>query len=177
MQQIVFVRNVNAGQRGHPSTPDLIGAFVDAGFVDVWSFQSNGTLVVEPPSEGTTGPADAVDEAMQALAARTGLEREAFAVRVDDLVRILAADAAGPTSARRELTLHGGAVIDPTAIAVTSEASHRRCRIVSTGPGWAVLENERDRESNATPVVERITGAPATSRGFPTLQRLIAKLG
>jgi len=176
VQQIVFVRNVNAGQRGHPSTADLIGAFVDAGFADVWAFQSNGTLVAESDAEpGATS--DALDRAMQALATRTGLEREAFTVRADDLVRILVADAAGPTWARRELTLHGGAVIDPTAIAVTSEASHRRCRVISTGPGRAVLENERDRESNATPVVERITGSPATSRGFPTLQRLITKLG
>ncbi|TPW75907.1 DUF1697 domain-containing protein [Schumannella soli] len=181
MQQIVFVRNVNVGQRGHPSTADLVGAFADAGFADAGSFQSNGTLVVEWETDAGTGAsagpaAEVLELAMQALAARTGLEREAFAVPSDDLVRILAADATGPAWDRRELTLHGGGVIDSAAPAVTREAAHRRCRIVSSGLGWTVLENERDRESNATPVIERVTGGPATSRGFPTLQRLLGRL-
>ncbi len=53
------------------------------------------------------------------------------------------------------------------------EAARRRCRLLQTGPGWTVVLDERDRESNGTPVLERITGAPASSRGLPTLVQLV----
>ena len=80
-----------------------------------------------------------------------------------------------PDAARRELTLHAGnrIVLDATAQA---EAGRRRCVLLDTGVGWVVSLNARCRESNATPVLERLTGAPATSRGLPTLIRLVASL-
>lgn len=55
------------------------------------------------------------------------------------------------------------------------EAAHRRCVVVDSGHGWVVTANKRDHESNATAVIERVTGKPASSRGFPTLIGLLNK--
>ncbi|WZH37397.1 MAG: DUF1697 domain-containing protein [Microbacterium enclense] len=165
MRHVAFVRNLNQGQRGHASTADLVAAFADAGCQNPTSFQSNGTLVFE-------GDATLAADALSALAARTGVTREVFTLGLDELAGIVAAHRDTEDAARRELTLHA-----PTTIALdertAAEARRRRCVIVASGPGWAVTRNERDRESHATPVIERLTGAPATSRGIPTLTRLI----
>jgi uncharacterized protein (DUF1697 family) len=171
VQWVAFVRNLNVGQRGHASTEDLIGAFVEAGCSAVRSFQSNGTVIFEG-----NGP-ELADIAMLVLAEKAGVEREAFAMASEELVELVEYFGSTPDAARRELTLHGGGVLDLTEPDVVREAAIRRCTLVAAGDGWAVLTNERDRESNATPVVERLVNGPATSRGFPTLTRLVAKLG
>lgn len=168
MNHVAFLRNVNQGQRGHPSTADVRAAFADAGAGDAVTFQSNGTIVF-----GSDEPDALIADAVEALAARTGLEREAFGMPLAAVVAIVDAHAGERDGHRRELTCHAGGIIDQDAPDVVREAAHRRCRVVAAGDGWAVLLNERDRESNGTPVVERITGAAATSRGIPTLVRLV----
>ncbi|WP_404431699.1 DUF1697 domain-containing protein [Microbacterium lacus] len=168
MQHVAFFRNVNQGQRGHPSTADLVGAFAAAGCPDAVPFQSNGTLVF-----AATDPEAVLPHAIIALADRTGLEREGFGMPLPALARIVDAHAGEADARRRELTLHTGAIIDLSDPDVEREAAHRRCTVVHSGPGWGVFLNERDHESNGTAVVERLTGARATSRGIPTLVRLV----
>lgn len=167
MPHVAFLRNVNQGQRGHPSTADLKAAFADAGCPDAVVFQSNGTIVFDAPDAGSI-----VADALQALAARSGIEREGFWMPLPLVARIVDAHATERDAHRRELTLHGGGTVDRGALEVVREAARRRCAIVDAGPGWAVSLNERDAESNGTPVLERLTGLPATSRGLPTLIRL-----
>jgi uncharacterized protein (DUF1697 family) len=168
VRHIAFLRNVNQGQRGHPSTADILAAFADAGAHDAVAFQANGTVLFTADH-----PQTAVDDAMAALAARSGVEREGFWMPLLRLTAIVEAHAIEPDAARRELTLHGGGELDPEDPEVVRVASHRRCRIVDAGEGWIVSINDRDRESNATPVAELLTGTRATSRGLPTLVRLI----
>lgn len=163
-----FFRNVNQGQRGHPSTADLLDAFADAGCSDARAFQSNGTVVFTA-ADG----AAVLRDAARALATRFGIEREAFGMPLPRLAAIVDAHSAAVDAQRRELTLHGEGTIEASDPDVVREAAHRRCTIVDSGPGWVVSTNERERESNATPVVERLTGSPATSRGLPTLVRLV----
>ncbi|WP_169583654.1 DUF1697 domain-containing protein [Microbacterium thalassium] len=167
VRYVAFFRNVNQGQRGHPSTADLLGALGDAGGRDAVAFQSNGTVVfTDAPASGIAG------DIPSALLARSGVEREVFVMALDEIAMVVAAHAGAPDAPRLEVTLHRGGVLDIDDAAVAEEAAVRRCRVVGAGPGWVVSANERDRESNATPVVERLTGAPATSRGLPTLIRL-----
>lgn len=168
MRHIAFLRNVNQGQRGHPSTADILAAFADAGADDAVAFQSNGTVVFTADD-----PQLVVDDAMVALAARSGLEREGFWIPLPVVAAVVEAHAAHPDAPRRELTLHGGGVIDRDDPEAMRVAAHRRCEIVDAGAGWIVSINELDRESNATPVAERLAGGRATSRGMPTLVRLI----
>jgi uncharacterized protein (DUF1697 family) len=168
VRHIAFVRNVNQGQRGHPSAADILAAFADAGAEGAAGFQSNGTVVFTADDPHTV-----MQDAMAALSARSGLERDAFWMPLPDAVAVAEAHGTKPDASRRELTLHNGGVIDRHDPAVQSIAEPRRCKIVDAGIGWIVSVNERDRESNATPVAEMLTGGPATSRGLPTLVRLI----
>ena len=56
---------------------------------------------------------------------------------------------------------------------MTHEALRRRCAVTDHGPGWAIVTNDRDRQSNGTPAIEAALGVRATSRGLPTLVRLV----
>lgn len=168
MRQVAFLRNVNQGQRGHPSTRDVLGAFYDAGCADASCFQCNGTVAFDAdPSP------DFMTDVLASLAGRSGAERAGYAVPLRELASIVRADTDAADVSRRELTLHSGGTIDATAEEVVSRAARRRCAVVGAGAGWVVVVNHRAHESNATPVVEKITGGAATSRGFPTLLRLL----
>jgi uncharacterized protein (DUF1697 family) len=168
---VAFFRNVNQGQRGHPATSDLLAAFADAGCDDAVTFQSNGTVVF--PDAAADRAVQTAHAVQDALAARAGVEREIFVMPLDQVAELVEAHAREPDAARRELTLHGGGILDLSDASVAREAARRRCRRVAAGPGWTIAINERDRESNATPTVERLTSGPATSRGLPTLIRLV----
>ena len=170
MRCVAFMRNVNQGQRGHPSTADIVAGFADAGCPDVQPFQSNGTIVFDADD-----PAETVATAAEAIAARSGQERDILCIPLADLIAIVDEHGATPDPRRYEFTLHRGATVDaqaPDAIALTTRA---RCAIVDAGPGWALIRNDVDGQGNATPVLERLTGDRATSRGLPTLLRLVSR--
>lgn len=170
MLHVAFLRNVNQGQRGHPATADVLDVFAEAGARDAAAFQSNGTIVF------SAGDPDAVLASIaEALTARGPRTHDVFGMPLAELASIVDRHAPQPDAARRELTLHRGGTIDADDPAVIAEATHRRCLIVDAGAGWLVAVNERDRESNATPVAEHTTGSAATSRGIPTLLRLVAR--
>lgn len=169
---MAFMRNVNQGQRGHPSTSDILAGFADAGCADARTFQSNGTVVFESDE-----PARVVELAAEAIGVRSGVERDIRWIGVSELAAVVDAHGATSDAHRLEFTLHGGGTIDgrsPDVVALTAE---HRCSIVDTGPGWAVVRNHVDGEGHATPVLERLTGSRATSRGLPTIIRLVARFG
>ncbi|MCR2826731.1 DUF1697 domain-containing protein [Microbacterium sp. zg.Y909] len=167
-----LLRNVNQGQRGHPSTADILAAFADAGVPDAVTFQSNGTVVFRADD-----PAAVVADAVRALEARTGLRRAGCALPLPEIARIVDAHAEQPDANRREVSFHAGGRIDPDDAELARVAAHRRCRVVDAGEGWVVSVNEREGDGNATPTIEEATGEPATSRGLPTLVRLVARFG
>lgn len=168
MRYVAFLRNVNQGQRGHPSTADIVGAFADAGCPGAVLFQSNGTVLFEAED-----PALVLETVIASIAARTGLERDAFAMAFDELGAVVDARRAAAAARRFELTLHHGDVIDRRSRDVIEQAAVRRCVVVDAGRGWALVRNEREGEGNATPVIERLTDGHASSRGLPTLLRLV----
>lgn len=168
MESVAFLRNVNQGQRGQPTTHAIVAAFEWAGARGVRSFQSNGTVLF-----GADDPDSVSDAARQRLARDTGVDTVVFARPLAFIAGLVDAHADAETLARRELTLFdtGRAIVDDAA--VNAEAARRRCAIVARGAGWAVVENGADRQSNGTPALEAALGVPATSRGLPTLLRLI----
>lgn len=160
MQHIAFFRNVNQGQRGHPGTDELVASIEAAGGTGVFAFQSNGTLVFEAE--------DGAEVARR-------LEREVF-IRPADFLQPLLRYEGMPASSRLELTL-----FDPESELVGGDAlalatRRGRCEIVERGAGWALVLNHIEHQSNGTPVVERVIGSAATSRGLPTLLRLAHRL-
>lgn len=172
VDHVALVRNVNQGQRGHPSTGDILAAFADAGVDDAVAFQSNGTIVF------STDDPEAVGHAVEgSIFARSGVAREVFSIPLAAVAAIVDAHSDEADAERRELTLHRHGVIDLHDPEVVRVAAHRRCTIADAGEGWFVTINDRERESNSTPVAERLTGSPATSRGLPTLVRLVDRFG
>jgi uncharacterized protein (DUF1697 family) len=172
VQQVAFFRNVNQGQRGHPSTADLVDAFRAAGADDASSFQSNGTILFT----AMDAAALAID-IRERLAAR-GVFDDLVEVRsLDFIERVVVEHATAADGHRRELALFDIALRLGESSTVVREATRRRCSVVDDGPGWAVVRNDRDRQSNGTPTVQAITGSPATSRGMPTLVRLVERFG
>jgi hypothetical protein len=172
MRCVAFLRNVNQGQRGHPSTADIVAGFADAGCPDALPFQSNGTVVFDSDE-----PAEAVASAAEAIAARSGHERDILWIPLSDLAAIVAEHEATPEPRGYEFTLHGGGTVDAQDPEVVSLAAQYRCTIVDAGPGWALVHNGVAGQGNATPMLERLTGGRATSRGLPTLVRLVARFG
>jgi len=167
VRYVAFLRNVNQGQRGHPSTAMIRDAFAAAGCRDAVTFQSNGTVIFEAAEP------DAVVADALAMLDSLGFPRHGFVMSVPEVGAMAATYGAAPDVSRRELTLHGAELIDVDDDDVVRAAAHRRCRLIGTGPGWVVSVNERERESNATPVVEQVTGGPATSRSIGTVVRLL----
>jgi uncharacterized protein (DUF1697 family) len=168
MRHVAFLRNVNQGQRGHPSTDDIRAAFSDAGCPDAVPFQSNGTILFDADDAAAV-----METVVASITARSGLERDAFAVPFAELATVVETHGTTLDPRRFEFTLHHGGTVDVGDPAVIQHASQHRCELVDAGPGWALVRNQREGEGNATPVIQRLTGGPASSRGLPTLVRLV----
>lgn len=167
---VAFLRNVNQGQRGHLATADLISAFSEVGAHEVRTFQSNGTVVF------TSENADAVGRRVRGHLAAQGQFDDLIVVRPLALVEDIVGEFAEHDHAERhELTLFAGDRVLEDTDALTAAATYRRCAVVARGPGWTVVRNERDRESNGTPTIEAVLADRATSRGLPTLLRLVER--
>ena len=168
---VAFFRNLNQGQRGSPAAADLIDAFTRAGASRVVLFQANGTVLFEAMDAAAT-----TASAAGALAA-AGPWGDVAHVRslpwiVALVARLTPLAGSGLTDARRvELSFFDEGIDASTAVPITG----RRCVVIDGGPGYAVTVNERVDESNATPTLERVLGVRATSRGLPTVQRLIQR--
>lgn len=170
MRCVAFLRNVNQGQRGHPTTADIQDAFADAGVGDAALFQSNGTVVF-----AAADPDAVVAAAEAAIAARSGQPREVFWTPLATLVEVVDRWGDHPDLRRFEFTLHGGGALDPTDAAVIDEAERHRCDVVDAGEGWTLVRNRIMAEGHATPTVETLTGGRASSRGLPTVVRLVRR--
>ena len=176
MRHVFLIRNVTLGQRGHPSAADLLGAFGAAGAAGAVSVQSNGTVVVE--STDPSALAEAVEDALEGA---TGIRREVFALPLTVIEGIVAEHADGPDTSRLELTVHAAPVVAANEEAAREAQRRGRCRVLTAGEqegtAWAIVLNDVERQSNGTPVVERITGGPATSRSLATLRKVVERFG
>jgi uncharacterized protein (DUF1697 family) len=170
MRCVALMRNVNQGQRGHPATADILNGFADAGCPDAQTFQSNGTIVFD-----SDAPSAVVEQAADAIAMRSGYDREILWIPLSELAAAVDQHGGTPEPGRFEFTLYSGANIDPHDARVMSRAREHRCSIVDAGKGWALVRNQVEGEGHGTPVLESLTGRRATSRGLPTVLRLVAR--
>lgn len=169
MLSVAFFRNLNQGQRGSPSSAVLERAFAKAGATEVALFQSNGTVVFTAED-----PSSCVQNAATAVHAASEWQDAVFVRSVGWLVGLVRElDLDVPASANTELSLFDESV----ALAVNLPVPGRRCTIIRGGAGYAVCVNDRDRGSNGTPTIERMLNTRVTSRGLPTLRRLVDRWG
>ena len=170
MRQVVFLRNVNQGQRGHPSTADILSAFADAGYPDAATYRSNGTVVVNAEIDD-----EGVADVVAALAVRSGEKRSALRLPMAELSAIVRRF--GDEPARRELTVHAAGAVAADDPRLRSDAERWGCRVLGAGDGWVVSAHDRDEGVSATPALEQLTGMPATSRGLRTIVGLVNRFG
>ena len=168
MQHVAFLRNVNQGQRGQPSTADISAAFTAAGAPDAQTFQSNGTVVFVAADPGRVAEA-----AREHLARHAGIDTPVMTRSLAFVEEIVDRNAEAADFSRRELTLFAPPGRPYDVEAVAAQATRRGCAVVEHGVDWAVVRNDADRQSNGTPALEAALGVPATSRGLPTLLRLV----
>ena len=153
---VAFYRNLNQGQRGSPTTVELLEALRDAGALDIRPVRGNGTVLFE-----------SADPERTAQVSRARLKPWDDVVFVRDSDWLAALLATVELDDRTELTLFS------RSATVTAQRG-KRCEILSSGPGYALVVNDFPRQSDGTPTVERLLGVPATSRGVPTLRRVVA---
>ncbi|NYE19425.1 DUF1697 domain-containing protein [Microbacterium immunditiarum] len=170
MRCVAFMRNVNQGQHGHPSSDDIRAGFADAGCPDAVTFQSNGTILFE-----SDAAAKVIAKAEASIAARSGYAREIYWTPLDTLVEVASRYGAVRDPRRFEFALHGGGTIDTNDADATAEADRNRCELVDSGRGWALVRNKIEGEGHATPTIESITGTRASARGLPTVERFVAR--
>ncbi len=161
MRAVAFLRNLNHGQGGAPGGGDLVAAFVAAGASGVRTVRGNGTVVLD-----AADPQRCTDDAVAALHAASVWTDIGVALAADVLAAALRS--APDDDGRWELSAFAAEAHVEVPLA------GRRCTVTAAGPGWALTRNERDRESNATPTLERVLRRPVTSRAVATVRLALA---
>jgi uncharacterized protein (DUF1697 family) len=166
---VAFFRNLNQGQGNSPTGEALVEAFARCGATAVATFQGNGTVTF-----CADNPQQCAERAAEILRSGSPWHDVVFArplAWLSDLdSQIVRAAAIVPEYS--EVSFFN----ETYSVAGLLPITGRRCHVVDGGPGYAVTVNERKYESNATPTVERAIGSPVTSRGLPTLRRLVRQL-
>src|SRR4051812_17915980 len=141
MLSVAFFRNLNQGQRGSPSSSQLLEAFDLAGAPGATPFQGNGTVVFDALDPGACTLAVAA-----ALAAVSSWSDTAFVRRANWLTAFMDDMRLDDAAVRRsELSLFDERVTLDGLLPIRGT----RCVVISGRAGFAVTENERDNESNA----------------------------
>jgi hypothetical protein len=161
-REVAFFRNLNLGQRRSPSRDQLLAAMSDAGAADAQSFQVNGTVVF-----AADDPQAVADEAARLLVPVSGWDDVVLVRPLDWLASLRLEEVEG----NAEVTFFDGPADFPGQL--PWEAPRGEVTVLDASPRHAVVLNHREHRSNGTPVVEALLGVPATSRGVPTLLRLL----
>ena len=160
MTSIAFFRNLNQGQRGSPATSDLVEAFRAAGAQDITAVGSNGTVLFS---------SDDPDAVAERVAGQLLPWHDQVVVRETEWLAGVLGSVDRDLDAVTEVTMfEAGQLLE---ISVPHPATGST--ITRVGPGFAVVVNHRQRQSNGTPAVERLGGRPATSRSVTTLRRVL----
>jgi len=166
-RHVAFLRNLNVGQRGSPSTEQVLEAFTEAGATDVTAVRSNGTVVFTSSS-----PAHARDRACALLILRTAW-CDVAPVRPAGWVLGLA-DRLADVEGNAEVAFYDGRHDFPEVLPWRPEAG--RLTVVAADRRHAIAVNDEPRTSYATPALERLLGLRATSRGASTVLTVADRL-
>lgn len=166
-RHVAFFRNLNLGQRGSPTTQQMLDAFAAAGATDVVSVRVNGTVAF-----GSSAPAHTRDLVCSTLIRQTGWADVAL-VRPAGWVLDLAEDLR-PIEGNAEVSFFDSRHDFPKALPWRPETG--RLTVVRAGRRHAISVNDEPRRSYATPVLERLLGLRVTSRGADTLLAVAARI-
>ena len=179
MKYAVFFRNVNLGRPPSPTRAQLEEAFTAAGAESAASFLSNGTLVFSP-ARGAR-PHQVLAGACRRLRMGCGLEQPAFLRRIDRLIDLVASDpfaGVDPASVYDCLVTflsadHG----DLPALPLRSSRGDVEVLQFSGGEALSTCQKRGNTAGSPNLLLEKVLGAPATTRSWNTVVRLVEKHG
>jgi uncharacterized protein (DUF1697 family) len=179
MKFATFYRNVNLGQSRSPTRLQLEGALAEAGAIEPHSFQTNGTAVFTAAS--LAAAREIVARAGSVMALTCGLREPAFTIELEPLAALVAEQPFAGIEAERlnefnasfmndaQLARLSAPLVSPRGdvevIRVTAFVALSVSRRVGAGMG------------SPTPFFEKLLGAPVTTRGWGTIERLARKHG
>jgi uncharacterized protein (DUF1697 family) len=166
-RHVAFFRNLNVGQRGSPSTQQILDTFTEAGATEVASVRSNGTVVFTSSS-----PARTRDRVCSSLILHTDW-CDVAPVRSGRWVLDLAERLAG-VEGNAEVAFYDGRHDFPEALPWRPESG--RLTVVAADRRHAIALNDEPRTSYATPALERLLELRVTSRGAATVLAVAARL-
>ncbi|WP_189825517.1 DUF1697 domain-containing protein [Streptomyces finlayi] len=176
---VVFYRNLNLGHRNSPDRATLEGALTEAGARQVRSFQTNGTVLFTADD-----PTGVVEQAAARLRTAAGFTEPGMVRDLAELAAIMgelpfsAYDTGDPTR-RPTLTFFDGG----TPLGVTLPWTNPKGDVdfvgLYEGLVLSVVRQSADGSAGGSPTaeVERLTGAPATTRVLGTVERLLKAAG
>jgi uncharacterized protein (DUF1697 family) len=166
-RHVAFFRNLNVGQRGSPSTQQILDAFAAAGATDATSFRSNGTVVFTSSS-----PAHTRDRVCSLLIQQTDW-CDVAPVRPARWVLDLA-DRLADVEGNAEVAFYDGRHDFPEALPWRPESG--RLTVVAADRRHAIAVDDEPRTSYATSVLERLLDLRVTSRGAATVLAVADRL-
>ena len=174
MVHVAFFRNLNLGQTRtqSPTRTVLEDAFATAGVADVRSFQTNGTVLFEPLGRP---PAQVMVSVLATLRAASGY---ADIAPTQPLVEVAALVAAVRLRVDIDHSLYATFfdLAAPQAWALPgAHLDGLGTTVVASGPGWVATQVAPG--GDPTSAVQARLGQRATTRGFGTLERLLAAAG
>jgi uncharacterized protein (DUF1697 family) len=166
---VAFFRNLNLGQGWAPRRPQLEGAFLDAGATRVRSVRSNGTVVFQHPA-----PVRVAAEVRTALDALTGYDDVVVVRRAGWLLDLVRHADTLDLSDDVPVEVEFFDARPPFPLTVPWTSPDGRLRVLAGDHRHAVtsFHDESGRGSNATAVLQQVTGVRVTSRGLDTVRRI-----
>lgn len=177
MKFAAFFRNLNLGRPPAPTRIELEQAFVEAGAKQAASFLTNGTLVFAAPSPKTAGAI--FDKARSRLRRGNGFLEPAFLRRVDELAALVAREPFQAIDRRRVYDCYVTFLHTDVDLPVDPPRANAKgdVQIVeyTAAEMFSVAHKFGASPGSPNAFAEKAFGAPATTRAWNTVVRLVRK--
>jgi uncharacterized protein (DUF1697 family) len=177
MKYAAFFRNLNLGRPNCPSRAQFEKAFVAAGAESAASFLTNGTLVFA--ARNKTQARKVLALASEALHAECGLKEPAYFRDLGHLAELVALD---PFAAVERSSVYEVCVsfLDPKritlpALPLVSRRGDVEVLRFTKGEALSVCRKIGNTPGSPNAFLEKLLGAPATTRAWNTVVRLVER--
>jgi uncharacterized protein (DUF1697 family) len=177
MKHAAFFRNLNLGRPNCPTRAQFEAAFVAAGAGFASSFLTNGTLVFE--ARNKTQARKLLAQAREALAAECGLREPAFLRSIDHLAELVALD---PFAGVDRGSVYEVCVsfldakhVALPALPLVSQRQDVEVLHATEGEAFSISRVVGNTPGSPNAFLEKLLGAPASTRAWNTIVRLVEK--
>lgn len=179
MKQAVFFRNLNLGRANCPGKAQLESAFLVAGAESAASFLTNGTLVFSSKTHASARKVMA--RACRLLQAECGLREPAYLREVEHLAELVAGDpfkSAAPGSVYACcVSFLPASYAEPPAWPAASARGDVEILAVNGSEVFSISRQIGKSPGSPNAFLEKLLGAPVTTRNWNTVVRLVGKHG